>query len=116
MDLDLNRVEPGPDFTPEEYLGQSDVYWSSSAARYEKVRLQPCPHALRALAKLERKHGFDILTTPLARALKARAEQGIDADVTDVPTVTGEARMLRDRSNGQFRGAYRPSASKRRVR
>ena len=100
----------GQDFT------QTVLYWSDSQQRYEDIHLMPCPHALRALAKLERKHGFDILTTPLARALKARAEQGIDADVTDVPTVTGEARMLRDRSSGQFRGAYRPSASKRRVR
>ncbi len=92
-----------------EYLAQTENYWSESGQRFERIKLMPCPHALRSLAKLERMLTFEVLATPLAGALKERAEAGIDAEVTDVPTVDGQARMLRDRSNGQFRGAYAKS-------
>jgi len=93
-------------------FNQGELYWSESCQRFEEIKLMPCPFALRALAKLERTEGFDILTTPLAQALKARAESGIDAEVTEVATIDGGARMLRDRRSGKFRGAYASSRPK----
>lgn len=93
------------DMTPEEYLAQGERYWSESSQSFTEIRLMPVPHALRAVAKLERKCGFDILSTPLGKALLARTEQGVDAVATDIVGFGGR-KMLKDRNTGKFRGAW----------
>ncbi len=107
------RAPTGLPIPLTDYLGQTEIYWSESAQRFDKIKLMPCPHALRALAKLERMLTFEVLGTPLAQSLKERAEQGVEADATEVPTISGDAKMLRDRRTGQFRGAWAKSQPKR---
>ncbi len=97
-----------------EYFEQGDLYWSESQQRFEEIKFMPVPHAHRAMAKLERKHGWDVTSTTLYAALRTRADQGIDAEVTEVRSIDGESKMLRDRRTGRYRGAYRKSAPKER--
>ena len=98
----------------EQDLTQNRVWWSESTQSWEIVSEMPAPYALRALAKLERTHGWDSVSSPLGKALKARAEKGIDAVATNVIGF-GNKKMLRDKETGRWRGAWKRT-NKRKVK
>lgn len=93
----------------QQDLTQGIVYFSESAGKDIEIRTMPCPVAMRALAKIERTLGYEALESPLAQALKARAEQGIGAELVEFAGATGAPMMmLRDKETKKFRaGASR---------
>ena len=85
---------------------QGETYHSESKNEDVLIRHMPVPHALRALAKIERDYGMETLKTPLARALAERVAQA--GDTTDIPcgNSTGVF-MLVDPQTKRYRGVYR---------
>jgi hypothetical protein len=99
---------PGLPISVEEYFSQDEWYWSESKQERIQIKKCPCPVAMRALAKIERTLGYEALESPLAQALKARAEQGIGAELVEFDGPTGPRMMLRDKETKTFRaGASR---------
>lgn len=85
---------------------QGETYHSESRDEDVLIRQMPVPHALRALAKIERDYGMEHLKTPLARALAERVTQA--GDITEVPCgkSTGVF-MLVDPLTKRFTGVYK---------
>lgn len=85
---------------------QTETYHSESKNEDVLIRHMPVPHALRALAKIEKDYGMDHLSTPLCRALAERVTQA--GDVTEVPcgNSTGVFMMV-DPVTKRFTGVYR---------
>lgn len=84
---------------------QGETYHSESRNEDVLIRHMPVPHALRALAKIEKDYGMAHLSTPLCRALAERVAQA--GEVTEVPCgkSTG-VYMLVDPQTKRFTGVY----------
>jgi hypothetical protein len=62
-------------------------------------------HARRSLEKLVKEHGWNVVDTPLGRALVDRSK--LDGHVaTGVDSISGERFMLRDPETGCFSGSW----------
>lgn len=85
---------------------QADTYRSESRDENVLIRHMPVPHALRALAKIERDYGMEHLKTPLCKALAERVAQA--GDITEVPCgkSTGVFMMV-DAKSKRFTGVYK---------
>ena len=83
-------------------LNQDRIYSSSREGDIE-VRWMVVTHAQRALDKLIKDHGPEVVETPLGKALRSRAS--IVAEATGVDSIDGGSKMLRS-VDGKFAGAY----------
>lgn len=80
-------------------------YYSESKGEMVRIKDMPVPYAENALNRLRRELGPFVDSTPTGAALLTRSLQ--DGVATDVLSLDGKSKMIRDPETGKFVGTWK---------